>query len=336
MLSCVAPVRVDGLRNASKITTGVSFSVVGVVPSVGVLSCVVSGTPEEAFPHACLLLGGNTLLWHDTSDDRASSALPFTLLRAARPRYLGETEAKLRALFSRARAAAPCILFLDELDAITAKRGDGGGEGSGGAGSVHARVLSTLLNEMDGVATTSGPAPASASSSSGGGPAAGAGGGVLVLAATNRRDALDAALLRPGRLHESVELGVPGREDREGVLRVHAGRLPLDAGVDLARLSQDDVSGGLTCADLEVKLLGVYFSRGLMVRGGGGRSPSPLCLRSLCANEGWRADQSMTLFGGRFLPAATQRRTRSGRWVGGGTAAAHASLGKNTACTMCA
>ncbi|CAM9773827.1 unnamed protein product, partial [Ectocarpus fasciculatus] len=73
-------------------------------------------------------------------------------------RYLGETEAKLRALFSRARAAAPCILFLDELDAITAKRGDGGsggdeGEGGGGAGSVHARVLSTLLNEMDGVAS---------------------------------------------------------------------------------------------------------------------------------------------------------------------------------------
>ncbi|CAN0192369.1 unnamed protein product, partial [Scytosiphon promiscuus] len=152
-------------------------------------------------------------------------------------RYLGETEAKLRALFSRARAAAPCILFLDELDAITAKRGDGTGDGDGGgeAGSVHARVLSTLLNEMDGVASSGG------------------GGGVLVLAATNRRGALDAALLRPGRLHESVELGVPGREDREGVLRVHAGRLPLAPGTDLLRLSQDDVSGGLTCADLEVR-----------------------------------------------------------------------------------
>lgn len=172
------------------------------------------------------------------------------------PRYLGETEAKLRALFSRARAAAPCILFLDELDAITAKRGgdggDDGGEGGGGAGSVHARVLSTLLNEMDGVASTSASA---AGGTSGAGAGGGSGGGVLVLAATNRRDALDAALLRPGRLHESVELGVPGREDREGVLRVHAGRLPLAAGIDLARLSRDDVSGGLTCADLEVKLL---------------------------------------------------------------------------------
>lgn len=165
---------------------------------------------------------------------------------------MGETEAKLRALFSRARAAAPCILFLDELDAITAKRGDGSGggdegEGGGGAGSVHARVLSTLLNEMDGVASGGGGGMSASS------PSPTVGGGVLVLAATNRRGALDAALLRPGRLHESVELGFPGREDREGVLRVHADRLPRGAaGIDLARLSQDDVSGGLTCADLEV------------------------------------------------------------------------------------
>lgn len=190
------------------------------------------------------------------------------MLRSAPLRYLGETEAKLRALFSRARAAAPCILFLDELDAITAKRGDGGdggGDGSGGAGSVHARVLSTLLNEMDGVASTS--ASSGGGTAVAGAAAGAAGGGVLVLAATNRRDALDAALLRPGRLHESVELGVPAREDREGVLRVHAGRLPLAAGVDLVRLSQDHVSGGLTCADLEVKLwLGLA---GLSGKGGG-------------------------------------------------------------------
>ena len=165
-------------------------------------------------------------------------------------RYLGETEAKLRSLFARARAAAPCILFLDELDAITAKRGHcGGGSDGGGTGSVHARVLSTLLNEMDGVA---GSSPTTSSASDGGvegvHPPA-----VLVLAATNRKDALDAALLRPGRLHESVEIGMPKREDREGVLRVHARRLPLSNEVNLARLSQDHVSGGLTCADLEVR-----------------------------------------------------------------------------------
>lgn len=78
-------------------------------------------------------------------------------------------------------------------------------------------------------------------------------------AATNRRDALDAALLRPGRLHESVELGMPGTKDREGVLGVYAKRLPLSADIDLPRLCQDDVSGGLTCADLEV---GMFSGRG--------------------------------------------------------------------------
>lgn len=160
-------------------------------------------------------------------------------------RYLGETEAKLRALFARARAAAPCILFIDELDAITAKRGDG----EGGAAGVHARVLSTLLNEMDGI---SGSMPRSGSRTGDPRSRGEERGSVLVLAATNRRDALDAALLRPGRLHESVELGMPSREDREGVLRVHASRLPLSGGVDLERLSGDDVSGGLTCADIEV------------------------------------------------------------------------------------
>lgn len=183
-------------------------------------------------------------------------------------RYLGETEAKLRTLFARARAAAPCILFLDELDAITANRGSGG-EG-GDAGGVHARVLSTLLNEMDGVATSS---SRNASSS-----ASGAAGGVLVLAATNRRHALDAALLRPGRLHESVEFGMPESEDREGVLRVHARKLPLSAGVDLTGLSQDAVSGGLSCADLEVRRSGRHG-------GGGGVYVCLSCLRYLAGVE---------------------------------------------------
>lgn len=129
---------------------------------------------------------------------------------------------------------------------------------------MHTRVLSTLLNEMDGV-VSSAPRPQSGSFNDGvawgsgyGGGGGGGGGsrGVLVLAATNRRDALDAALLRPGRLHESVEFGMPGKADREGVLRVHAQRLPLATGVDLERLSRDDVSGGLSCADLEVRKLG--------------------------------------------------------------------------------
>lgn len=199
-------------------------------------------------------------------------ARPFP--RSPPARYLGETEAKLRSLFARARAAAPCILFLDELDSIIAKRGDGGmGDAGGGeAGGVYARVLSTLLNEMDGVASGGGTSQpkrqvvddspdgvARQGISSGTAESEGsdrstvsAGGRVLVLAATSRRHMLDSALLRPGRLHESIEFGMPNKEDREGVLRVHARRLPLAAQVDFERLSRDDVSGGLSCADLEV------------------------------------------------------------------------------------
>lgn len=197
---------------------------------------------------------------------------PLSCICVCGARYLGETEAKLRALFARARAAAPCILFLDELDAITAKRGDGGADAGGGAGGVHARVLSTLLNEMDGVATTSAPRRS-------GGGGVDRGGGVLVLAATNRRDALDAALLRPGRLHESVEFGMPGREDREGVLRVHVRRLPLSAEVDIARLSQDDVSGGLSCADIEVKI--------------GGRTRQAWVARKICSRRLARCEDAL-------------------------------------------
>ncbi|CAM9515982.1 unnamed protein product [Discosporangium mesarthrocarpum] len=167
-------------------------------------------------------------------------------------RYLGETEERFRSLFSRARAAAPCILFLDELDAITTKRDEpsgpaaGGGSGGSDDGGVHARVLSTLLNEMDGVASGGGRSGRGKSGGGGGG-----GGGVLVLGATNRREVLDAALLRPGRLQESVFLGLPSEEDRLGVLRVHGERLPLAEGVDLGRLSRDSLSGGMNCADLE-------------------------------------------------------------------------------------
>ena len=91
--------------------------------------------------------------------------------------FLGDSEARLRAAFARARSALPCIIFLDELDSMAAER-ESGGEGE--AASVYGRVLSTLLNEMDGVS--------------------GRADGLLVLAATNRLEAVDAALLRPGRL----------------------------------------------------------------------------------------------------------------------------------------
>lgn len=108
-------------------------------------------------------------------------------------------------LVGRARAASPCILFFDEFDAIAHKRSFGGDDSdSGGGDSVYARILSTFLNEMDGVGATQ----KTASTSSGTGE-------ILVVAATNRVDALDAALIRPGRIDKMIEIGLPSEADKQ-------------------------------------------------------------------------------------------------------------------------
>lgn len=100
---------------------------------------------------------------------------------------------------ARARKAAPCLLFFDEFDAIAHKRSfDKGGDGDeNSGGGVYARILSTFLNELDGVGS-SGKTTMD---------------GILVVAATNRKDALDAALIRPGRIDKTLELGYPTQED---------------------------------------------------------------------------------------------------------------------------
>ncbi|EQC39804.1 hypothetical protein SDRG_03227 [Saprolegnia diclina VS20] len=131
-------------------------------------------------------------------------------------KYFGETEKSIRDVFARARASAPCILFFDELDAIAEKRAfDSSGGGS--SSSVYARVLSTLLNEMDGV----------------GGQAS----EVIVMAATNRKDALDAALVRPGRIDQALEVGYPDQNDRLAIFESYTRRMPLAEDVDVAALA---------------------------------------------------------------------------------------------------
>lgn len=122
-------------------------------------------------------------------------------------RYLGETERNIRELFRAARAAQPCIVFFDNIDALSLARGGGeagaGGEGSGGGGGtgVGERALSTLLNEIDGVT---------------------AGGRVLVVACTSLPpELLDAALLRPGRLEVHEQLGLPSEANRRAICRAH-------------------------------------------------------------------------------------------------------------------
>ena len=124
--------------------------------------------------------------------------------------YLGESEARLRHAFASARSAAPCVLFLDEVDALVPGRGGGGGDGEPG-GELQQRVLATFLTEMDGL--ESGPASGKPQ--------------VAVVGATNRPDALDPALLRPGRLGTHVYVGLPELSEREQLFRKFTGRMAL-------------------------------------------------------------------------------------------------------------
>mmetsp|Transcript_13673 Transcript_13673/g.42273 ORF Transcript_13673/g.42273 Transcript_13673/m.42273 type:complete len:284 (+) Transcript_13673:859-1710(+) len=122
--------------------------------------------------------------------------------------YLGEAEATVRRAFHAADAAAPCILFFDEVDALVGDRTARAGEGA------EMRVLATFLTCLDGIV----------------GPRA----GVVVIGATNRPHTIDRALLRPGRLETSVYVGLPGIYGRVAILVRHGCTIPLHADVDLA------------------------------------------------------------------------------------------------------
>ncbi|KAF9395972.1 hypothetical protein BGX21_009710 [Mortierella sp. AD011] len=124
-------------------------------------------------------------------------------------KYLGETEATLRRLFAMARQIAPCILFFDEMDSIGAKRGWGGDAASQGSNGVNERVLSTLLNEMDGVEERT---------------------SVFVIGCTNQPQAIDDALLRPGRLDQLIYVGYPTLQDRVDIISTIGHHIPLPSG----------------------------------------------------------------------------------------------------------
>jgi SpoVK/Ycf46/Vps4 family AAA+-type ATPase len=145
--------------------------------------------------------------------------------------WVGESEKAVAALFARARAAAPCVLFLDELDALAPSRGPADA-GSGSGGNVTERVLAQLLTELDGGA---GALPGSA--------------GVALLAATNRPDRIDPALLRPGRLDRLLYVPPPvNASERAAVLVVHLRAMPLAPDVDIAAVARN--TDGYTGADL--------------------------------------------------------------------------------------
>jgi transitional endoplasmic reticulum ATPase len=127
-------------------------------------------------------------------------------------KYVGESERGLREIFHKARQAAPCMIFFDEIDALAPARGMGGSDSG-----VSERVLSQLLTELDGIEELK---------------------GVLVLAATNRADRLDPAVLRPGRFEEIITFPMPEEEDRKAILAVHLRGKPLAATLTLEALAR--------------------------------------------------------------------------------------------------
>lgn len=138
----------------------------------------------------------------------SSLGLPMIHVRTATEvlsPWVGGSEKLVRSLFAKARYAAPCILFLDEIDSIASNR-----ELVGGSSGVMSRVLSTLLNELDGIGSSS------------------RNNKVLVVACSNRREALDAALLRPGRLEEHVFMSRPEKPSVEAILSICLSKTPHD------------------------------------------------------------------------------------------------------------
>lgn len=135
-------------------------------------------------------------------------------------KFYGESEARLREIFQQAEKNAPAIIFIDELDAIAPKREEVTGE-------VERRVVAQLLALLDGLTGR---------------------GNVIVIGATNRPNALDPALRRPGRFDREIEIGIPDRQGRYEILQIHTRGMPLAEDVDLKRLA--DMTHGYTGADL--------------------------------------------------------------------------------------
>src|SRR5437660_815466 len=177
-------------------------------------------------PRGALLVGppgtGKTLLARAVAGE---AGVPFFSLSASEfvEMFVGVGASRVRDLFTQAKAAAPAIVFIDELDAVGRRRG----AGVGAVNDEREQTLNQLLVEMDGFDERE---------------------NVIVLAATNRPDVLDPALLRPGRFDRRVEVALPDRRGREGILRIHTRKLPLASDVDLGVLARSTT--GLSGADI--------------------------------------------------------------------------------------
>merc|ERR1712045_615722 len=137
--------------------------------------------------------------------------------------WFGESEANVRDIFDKARSAAPCVLFFDELDSIAKARGGNAGDGGGAAD----RVINQLLTEMDGMSAKK---------------------NVFIIGATNRPDIIDSAILRPGRLDQLIYIPLPDDKSRIQILKANLRKTPLSKSVDLSYLAE--ITKGFSGADL--------------------------------------------------------------------------------------
>lgn len=178
-------------------------------------------------PKGVLLVGppgtGKTLLARATAGE---AGVPFFSINGSEfiQMFVGVGATRVRDLFKTAREASPCIIFIDEIDAVGRVRG----AGVGGGHDEREQTLNQILSEMDGFEQTE---------------------AVIVVAATNRQDVLDPALLRPGRFDRHVTVDRPAREGRLGILKVHSKKVPLADDVDLDALSRSTM--GYSGAELQ-------------------------------------------------------------------------------------
>lgn len=216
--------------------TGVKFADVGGADEVEVeLQEIIAFLKEPArftrlgakLPKGILLVGppgsGKTLLARATAGE---AGVPFFSISGSDfvEMFAGVGAARVRDMFQQAKAKAPCIVFIDEIDAIGQARS---GPGAMVSNDEREQTLNQLLSEMDGFEANA---------------------GVVIMAATNRPDVLDQALLRPGRFDRQVQVTLPNEDGRLQILRIHAQQVPLASDADLGRLAK--ITPGFSGADL--------------------------------------------------------------------------------------